>query len=112
MRPDQRLTPPDLRALRPVERGQERRGLRRLAERGPVAHLDLGARRGQGTVDTRQLGLEGRHGLAPPVDEFHADARELLVPRLEPRGRVVAVRVLLQEPVATREDLAVTNEQR
>src|SRR5439155_1764076 len=104
--PDQRLTSPELLVPRPLECRQERRRVRRLPQRGPIADFDLGARRAQRPVDPGELRLERGHRPPATIDEMHAHGRELVVPRLELGARGGVSGALLEEPVPPGEELA------
>src|SRR5262249_54262815 len=57
-------------------------------------------------------GLQRGHRLPPTAEQVHADRRELLVPRPEPRRQPGIDRPLLQEPVTARENLTEADERR
>ena len=112
MRAHQRHAAPQLVRAQPLDRRQQRRGLRRLADRGAVRDLDLGALAGQRPgpgqqrIDPAHLGVKRGHRAPAPIDQLDARRRQLLVPRRQPRHRPAR----LQQPVATGHDLAIAEQ--
>src|SRR5262249_712967 len=112
MRTHQRLSAPNLLTLAPLESLQHRRRRAPPPHGGPLTDLDLGARPCQPRVPARELGLQRGPRFPSTAEQVHADRRELLVPRPEPRRQPGIDRPLLQEPVAARQNLTEADERR